>query len=161
MASELERFPDKILFQIIKQIAENCESDRVPLESEINDEIITLIDRTLKIFGVVDDPKYIDDEYLWVILKMNMNKLSDDRLVGNLERPEIKEYEFDIDVSETVYQTQTWRDTVESYGDPYSLVRIMEENADWDYFNGREIDTDIHDSETNDIRINRKSFNEI
>jgi hypothetical protein len=62
MASELERFPDKILFQIIKQIAENCESDRVPLESEINGEIITLIDRTLKIFGVVDDPKYIDDE---------------------------------------------------------------------------------------------------
>jgi hypothetical protein len=161
MASELERFPDKILFQIIKQIAENCESDRVPLESEINDEIITLIDRTLKIFGVVDDPKYIDDEYLWVILKMNMNKLSDDRLVGNLERPEIKEYEFDIDVSETFYQLTTWTHRIESYGSPYSLAKAMEYNGDLDYWQGREGNSDIQDSEINQIRIDKKSFGEV
>jgi hypothetical protein len=161
MASELERFPDKILFQIIKQIAENCESDGVPLESEINGEIITLIDRTLKIFGVVDDPEYIDDEYLWVILKMNMNKLSDDRLVGNLERPEIKEYEFDIDVSETFYQLTTWTHQIESYGSPYSLAKAMEYNGDLDYWEGREGHRDIHDSETNEIRIDKKSFGEV
>ena len=161
MASELERFPDKILFQIIKQIAENCESDRVPLESEINGEIITIIDRTLKIFGVVDNPKYIDDEYLWVTLKMNMNKLSDDRLVGNLERPEIKEYEFDIDVSETVYQLTTWTHQIESYGSPYSLAKAMEYNGDLDYWEGRESNVDIHDTETNEIRIDKKSFSEI
>jgi hypothetical protein len=161
MASELERFPDKILFQIIKQIAENCESDRVPLESEINGEIITIIDRTLKIFGVVDEPKYFDDEYLWVTLKMNMNKLSDDRLVGNLERPEIKEYEFDIDVSETVYQSTTWRHRIESYGSPYSLAKAMEYNGDLDYWEGRESNVDIHDTETNEIRIDKKSFSEI
>jgi hypothetical protein len=161
MASELERFPDKILFQIIKQIAENCESDGVPLESEINGEIITLIDRTLKIFGVVDDPKYIDDEYLWVILKMNMNKLSDDRLVGNLERPEIKEYEFDIDVSETFYQLTTWTHQIESYGNPYSLVKAMEYNADLDYWQGRQGNSDIQDSEINEIRIDKQSFGEV
>jgi hypothetical protein len=161
MASELERFPDKILFQIIKQIAENCESDGVPLESEINGEIITLIDRTLKIFGVVDDPEYIDDEYLWVILKMNMNKLSDDRLVGNLERPEIKEYEFDIDVSETFYQSTTWVHQIESYGSPYSLAKAMEYNGDLDYWEGREGNSDIQDSEINEIRIDKQSFDEV
>jgi hypothetical protein len=161
MASELERLPDKILFQIIKQIAENCESDRVPLESEINGEIITLIDRTLKIFGVVDDPKYIDDDYLWVTLKMNMNKLSDDRLVGNLERPEIKEYEFDIDVSETFYQSTTWVHQIESYGSPYSLAKAMEYNGDLDYWEGREGNSDIHDSEINEIRIDKQSFGEV
>ena len=161
MASELERFPDKILFQIIKQIAENCESDGVPLESEINGEIITLIDRTLKIFGVVDDPEYIDDEYLWVILKMNMNKLSDDRLVGNLDRPEIKEYEFDIDVSETFYQSTTWVHQIESYGSPYSLAKAMEYNGDLDYWEGREGNSDIQDSEINEIRIDKQSFDEV
>jgi hypothetical protein len=92
---------------------------------------------------------------------LNKDKLGEDKLTGNLIKPELKKYEFNIEVSETIYQTQTWRDTVESYGDPYSLVRVMEENADWDYYTGREIFTDIHDSEANEIRINRKSFTEI
>ena len=161
MESSLESVPDRILFQIIKQIAENCESDRVPLESEINGEIITLIDRTLKIFGVVDDPKYIDDDYLWTILKMNLSKLSDDKLVGNLERPEIKEYEFDIDVSETVYQLTTWTHQIKSYGSPYSLAKAMEYTGDLVYWEGREGNSDIQDSEINEIRIDKKSFGEI
>jgi len=161
MASELESLPDRILFQIIKQIAKNCESDRISLESEFNNEVIQIIDRTIKIFGVVDDPKYIDDEFLWTVLKMNMNKLSDDRLVGNLERPEIKEYEFDIDVNETIYQSTSWTHRIESYGNPYRIASAMEYNGDLYYYSGREGYTDIHDSETNEIRIDKRSFKEI
>ena len=161
MASELERFPDKVLFQIIKQIAENCESDRVPLESEFDNEIISIIDQTLRIFGVIDNPKYIDDEFLWTVLKMNINKLSDDKLVGNLERPDIKEYEFDIDVSETVYQTSSWTHRIESYGNPYRIVKAMEYNGDLDYWEGRQGYIDINDSETNEIRIDKRSFKEV
>jgi hypothetical protein len=161
MASELERLSDKVLFQIIKQIDENCESNSISLESEFGDEIITVIDQTLKIFGIIDNPKYIDDEFLWTVLKMNMNKLSDDRLVGNLERPEIKEYEFDIDVSETVYQTSSWTHRIESYGNPYRIARAMEYNGDLDYWEGRQGYTDINDSETNEIRIDKRSFKEI
>ena len=161
MASELERFPDKVLFQIIKQIAENCESDRVPLESEFDNEIISIIDQTLRIFGVIDNPKYIDDEFLWTVLKMNMNKLSDDKLVGSLERPDIKEYEFDIDVSEKVYQTSSWTHRIESYGNPYRIAKTMEYNGDLDYWEGRQGYTDINDSETNEIRIDKRSFKEV
>lgn len=161
MASELERLSDKVLFQIIKQIVENCESDSIPLESEFNDDIISVIDQTLKIFGIVDSPKYIDDEFLWTVLKMNINKLSDDKLVGNLERPDIKEYEFDIDVNETIYQTTSWTHRIESYGNPYRIASAMEYNGDLDYYSGREGYTDIHDSETNEIRIDKRSFREI
>ena len=161
MASELESIPDRILVQIIKQIAKNCESDRISLESEFNDEVIQIIDRTLKIFGVIDSPKYIDDEFLWTVLKMNINKLSDDKLVGSLERPEIKEYEFDIDVNETIYQTTSWTHRIESYGNPYRIASAMEYNGDLDYYSGREGYTDIHDSETNEIRIDKRSFKEI
>lgn len=161
MASELERLSDKVLFQIIKQVAENCESESIPLESEFNDDIISVIDQTIKIFGVVDNPKYIDDEFLWTVLKMNINKLSDDKLVGNLERPDIKEYEFNIEVNEVVYQTTSWMHRIESYGNPYRIARAMEYNGDLDYYSGREGYTDIHDSETNEIRIDKRSFREI
>ena len=160
MASELEKISDRIMFQIIKEVARNCESEGISFGS-INSEVSDVIKDTLKIFGVIDRIQYIDDDYIWALVNLNKDKLSDDKLTGNLIKPELKKYEFNIEVSETIYQTQTWRDTVESYGDPYSLVRVMEENSDWDYYNGREIFTDIHDSETNEIRINRKSFTEI
>jgi hypothetical protein len=160
MASELEKIPDRAMFQILKQVARNCESEGISFGG-INSEVSDVIKDTLKIFGVVDKIRFIDEDYVWTLVNLNKDKLSDDKLTGSLIRPELKEYEFDTQITETVYQTQSWRDTVESYGDPYSLVRIMEENADWDYFNGREIYTDIYDSETNEISINRKSFNEI
>jgi hypothetical protein len=160
MASELEKIPDRIMHQIIKQVARNCESEGISF-GRINAEVSEVINSSLKIFGIIDRIDYTDEDYVWAVVNLNKDKLGEDKLIGNLIKPELKKYEFNIEVNETVYQTQIWRDTVESYGDPYSLVRIMEENADWDYFNGREIDTDIHDSETNDIRINRKSFNEI
>jgi len=161
MASSLESVPDRILFQIIKQLKKNCVSENISLNAEFDTEIISVIDQTIKIFGVVDNPQYIDDDYLWSVLKMNMNKLSDDKLEGNLERPKIKEYEFDIDVSETVYQSTTWTHRIESYGSPYSLVKAMEYNGDLDYWEGREGDRDVHDSETNEIRIDKRSFGEI
>jgi N-acetylneuraminic acid mutarotase len=160
MASELEKIPDRAMFQILKQVARNCESEGISFGG-INSEVSDVIKDTLKIFGVVDKIRYIDEDYIWTLVNLNKDKLSDDKITGSLIRPELKKYEFNSEVSETIYQTQTWRDTVESYGDPYSLVRVMEENSDWDYYNGREIFTDIYDSETNEIRINRKSFNEI
>ena len=161
MASELETLPDKILFQVLKQLKKNCESENIHLNAEFDTEIITVIDQTLKIFGIIDSPKYIYDEFLWTVLKMNINKLSDDKLVGNLERPEIKEYEFDIDVNETIYQTTSWTHRIESYGNPYRIASAMEYNGDLDYYSGREGYTDIHDSETNEIRIDKRSFKEI
>lgn len=161
MASSLESVPDRILFQIIKQLKKNCESEDFSLNSEFNDEIVGIIDQTIKIFGVVDNPQYIDDEFLWTVFKMNINKLSDDKLEGNLERPKIKEYEFDIYVSETVYQSTTWTHQIESYGNPYSLVKTMEYNGDLEYWEGREGNRDVHDSDTNEIRIDKRSFGEI
>ena len=78
MASELESLPDKILFQVLKQLKKNCESEDIHLNAEFDDEVVTVIDQTLKIFGLIDSPKYIDDEFLWTVLKMNINKLSDE-----------------------------------------------------------------------------------
>jgi hypothetical protein len=161
MASELESLPDKILFQVLKQLKKNCESEGIHLNAEFDTEIISVIGQTIKIFGIVDNTKYIDDEFLWTVFKMNINKLSDDKLVGSLERPDIKEYEFDIVVSETVYQTSSWTHRIESYGNPYRIARAMEYNADLDYWEGSQNYTDINDSETNEIRIDKRSFKEI
>jgi hypothetical protein len=161
MASDLERYSDKTLFQIMKRIQDECNSENISLESAFSTRIVELIDRSLKIFGVIDNPKYIDDEFLWVLIKMNRDKLNDEKLSGSLDRPEAQEYEFDVNVSETVYQTTSWEHRVESYGSPYELVNAMDYNGDFDYWEGREGYRDIGDSETNEINIVKRSFKKI
>ena len=160
MVSELEKIPDRAMFQILKQVARNCESEGISFGG-INSEVSDVIKDTLKIFGVVDKIRYIDEDYVWTLVNLNKDKLSDDKLTGSLIRPELKEYEFDTQITETVYQTQSWENTVESYGDPYYLVRLMEYEGEFDYYNGRQGYNDIHDTEITDIEIVRKSFTEI
>jgi hypothetical protein len=160
MASELEKIPDRAMFQILKQVARNCESEGISFGS-INVEVSEVINDTLKIFGVVDKIRYIDDDYIWMLVNLNKDKLSDDKLTGSLIRPQLKEYEFDTQVSETVYQTQSWENTIESYGDPYYLARLMEYQGDFEYYEGKQGYSDVHDSEINEITIVRKSFTEI
>ena len=160
MASELEKIPDRAMFQILKQVARNCESEGISFGS-INSEVSEVINDTLKIFGVVDKIRYIDDDYIWTLVNLNKDKLSDDKLTGSLIRPQLKEYEYDVQVSETVYQTQSWENTIESYGDPYYLARLMEYQGDFEYYEGKQGYSDVHDSEINEITIVRKSFTEI
>ena len=160
MASELEKISDKIMFQIIKEVSRNCESAGLRFGG-INIEVSEIIQSTIKIFGVIDRTEYIDEDYIWTLVILNKDKLSEDKLTGNLIRPKLKEYEFDTEVSETVYQTQSWENTIESYGDPYSLVKLIDYNGDFEYYNGRQNHSDVHDSEINEITIVRKSFTEI
>jgi len=160
MASELEKIPDRVMFQIIKEVARNCESEGISF-GRINPEVSDVIKNTLKIFGVIDEIKYIDDDYIWALVNLNKDKFSEEKLTGSLIRPQLKEYEYDTQVSETVYQTQSWENTIESYGDPYYLVKLMEYNGDFEFYEGKQGYSDIHDTETTDIDIVRKSFTEI
>ena len=160
MASELEKIPDRLLFEIIKKVARNCASERISFVS-LNTDVVQVIDDTLKIFGVVDEISYIDEDYICTLVNLNEDKLSEDKLTDSLIKPQLKEYKFDTQVNETIYQSQTWENTVESYGNPYQLVKLMNYDGNFNHYDGRESGTEIHDSETNDISIDRKSFTRI
>ena len=67
MASELEKIPDRAMFQILKQVARNCESEGISFGG-INSEVSDVIKDTLKIFGVVDKIRYIDEDYVWTLV---------------------------------------------------------------------------------------------
>jgi hypothetical protein len=160
MESELEKISDRVIFQIIKKVAHDCESERISFVS-INEEVSQVIDNTLNIFGVIDVIEYIDTDYIWTLVNLNRDKLSEDKLTGSLIKPQLKTYKFDTEVSETVYQTQTWENTVSSYGNPHQLIKLMDYNSNFDVYEGRGGHIEIHDSETGDIKIDRKSFTEI
>ena len=160
MASELEKISDRIMFQIIKQVARNCESEGISF-GRISTEVSEVINSSLKILGIIDRIDYTDEDYVLAVVNLNKDKLGEDKLTGSLIRPQLKEYEYDVQVSETIYQTQSWENTIESYGDPYYLVKLMEYNGDFEFYEGKQGYSDIHDTETTDIDIVRKSFTEI
>jgi hypothetical protein len=161
MASKLEKLSDRILFSIIKNVAEKCDSESVSIKT-YDDDNKNIIESILKLFGVVEVINYEDSDFIYSLLKLNVDKLYNQKLESSLDRPQMKTYTFDIDVSETVYQRTTWQHKISSYSDnPYSLARVIDMDGNLDYWEGREIDRDVHDSETNDYNIDSSSFTEI
>jgi len=159
--NQFESLSDKLLFRFLKIIYANLISEDVRLNTstKMDGEISTLISSSLKPAGF-NTLRYLEEDYLFETLKLNLQYVESGNLEGNLDRPELTEYKFNVSVSETVYQTQTYENTVESYGNPYDLVKTMEYNGDFDYWDGYNINTDIHDSETTDISVDRRSFRE-
>ena len=161
MKNQFESLSDKLLFKIATKVYSYLSGEGVVItpRTSFNNEITENITDAIKPLGF-GSTDYIDDEFLFEIIKLNLQDVSNGSLSGQLVRPELKEYEFNTEVYETIYQTQTWTNTIMSYGEPYFLIKVMDYNGDFEYYNGRETYSDIHDSEINEINIQRKSFRE-
>lgn len=152
--SKLENVDDKLLVTI----------SRLILEDEVNDGIYDVITDVfeyeqvydayidnLKNFGIKGE--IIDVDFLKNFISMNRSELEDEEYTGGFIRPEVKQYAVDARVNETVNQTLTYRHKVSSYSKETVKERVIfEENEGiTSVWEGTHIDTDIYDSETNEI----------
>ena len=162
MENQFENLSDKLLFIIASKVYEHLSNERIVINqsSKFDDEVIPIIDDSIKPLGF-NSIDYIEDEFLYEVVRLNLQDITYGSLSGQLVRPELTKYEFDTDVTETVYQSQTWRNTISSYGNPYDLIKAIDYNGDFDYYNGRETDTNIFDSTTDEIKIDRYSFRKV
>lgn len=159
--SKLEGYSDRVLFLIIKQVAEKCDEEGEDWKlGNYNSQISEIIQNSFKPFGI-ESNTYEDDDFIWSLLKNNLDIIGEEKLPKPLNRPDLKKYEFQVAVSETLYQTVYYEHTIESYSNkPYYVVRAMDEQGNFEYWDGRESHRDIHDSDTNEITIDRR-FTEI
>ena len=159
--SKFEGYSDKMLFRVLKMIIESCDDEGINWEKgQYDSEVSGAIREAVVPLGI-EIVSYLDEDFLWSLLKKNITLLGNDKLEQPLIRPEANEYSFQTTVSETVYQTSYYQDTMTSYSDnPYYIVKAMEYNGDYDYWEGNQVHTDIHDSETNNITIQKK-FNKL
>lgn len=162
MKNQFEGLSDRLLFKIATKLYENLSNEGIVVNksTKFDDNVIPIIDSTIKPLGF-NSTEYLEDDFLFEVLRLNLQDITYGSLGGQLVRPELTEYEFDTDVTETVYQRQTWVNTISSYGNPYDLIKAIDNNGDFDYYDGRETDTDIFDSSTDEIRIDRTSFRKI
>ncbi len=157
MASSLEKIPDKLIYKILKPIAmefKRVEDVKNILDYDENDLRKSILER-IRLIGGHD--LYEDYDYVTQVISMNFNKFQDETFGEWLTRPEIKEFVITTRVSMTEYKTEYYNNSLESYSkeNAYLVAKLLEYDGEFDYWEGELIDTDVHDSETNEIKIYR------
>jgi hypothetical protein len=157
MASNLESIPSKLLFKIFAPIAKKFENP-----SEVSEKVFDYYEDDLR-DKIYERGKLIgfrkntteDLDFVARLIELNFEKFQSDTLEGDLEIPESKEYRVIIKADQTQWTSEYWEHRIYSYSNinAENSSRWLESNGELDYFNGKHIDTDYHDTETTEIRI--------
>lgn len=160
--SKFETYSDKLLFKFLKEIITLLEDDGINYATmKFDDDVSTVLHDSLKKFGI-DVLPYIDQDFLFVLIKRNISILQESNLTSPLDRPTCSEYSFDVSASVTLYQTEYYEHKISSYSEnPYRIVKTMENDGNFSYYEGKLTYTDVHDSETNEINIEKNTFYKI
>ena len=163
--SKLQNFNQRILKKLIstlyKVLLEN-DSENPKIYNISDDDVFRSIEYTLELMGL-GKVEYEDIDFVFALYSMNYSKIKDGIIESDLEIPQISEYTFKIDVNETLYQTTTYKHRLFSYSES-NVIPISQKAENDGYFSvyeGNPIDTNVHDSETNDISWNNHSVTKI
>jgi hypothetical protein len=156
--SKLEGLDDKTLIYICQEIInESYESNYGEVADVFEYESITdIYESNLKIIGL-KNIETIDLDFILNLIKLNIENLVQEGFDGTLKRPTFGKYFIDAKVNETLFQTVIYQHKIYSYSeDTVSEVANYEEQQGiksvWE---GEHIDTNVYDSETNEINWGR------
>lgn len=153
--SKLEEYSDKVLYKICEQVLKNWDET-----DSFNSEFTEVCDEILKFYGVEAD--YIDYDFLYNLIVLN--KFGENK-IDNFKRPKVQEYSFEYDAHETQYVRKSFRHEIETYmvdeKEIFDIVSLMEDNGYIDYYDGREVDYDIYDSDINDLILDKSSLQKV
>lgn len=154
--SKLENIPDKILYLIIKKI-----NDSINIDLEDSD-FIEESDSIAKIMGI-GNLDYIDYNYIASTFELNTPSFWEkDKLEGEINRPKPKLYLYDwyerkIETVETTYRLQQTSYSSKLVED---TIRMIDNDGNLEWYDGKEIDREYIDGETTDSGFIRGSIRE-
>ena len=159
--SKLEQLSDKMLSQFFIQLGkiyngafENSDYSPLADDSSFRDDC----DSVSTIFGL-GQCDWIDLDY--IITLINMNPSISEGIVN--KRPKVGTYTYEMDIHESVAQRQTYKHTSTSYS-PKTLLQIaevMQSEGDISPWDGEHIDTEVYDSDTSDVKLDKDSVKKI
>lgn len=163
--SKLEILGPKILKKIISLLYKQLlkiGSENPKVYNLGDGEVYESIESTLRFVGF-GDSEPIDVDFVFALYKMNHMNIQDGEIIGELIKPKISTYRFDIDVEERVYQTNTWTHHVDSYSEDnvIPISQYLESEGGFDIFDGDVTYTSTDSSDIIDIRWDRRSINKI
>ena len=159
-ASIFETIPEKTLFKFIKMVMK--EVDFETLESSQNYELREGIETVESTLGIRGNDSSLDCDYIYNVWQMNENLFEEDKLTQPLNKPELKNVEFDWYGWETQWVKTINQHKIETYGsdrdDMMNYVYGLRNDGNLNWYDGKEIDSQVTESETTDDDIDDNSF---
>jgi hypothetical protein len=156
--SKLEGLDDKTLIYICQEIINECHEEDNGEVSDVfeYEEITEIYQNILKMIGL-KDIETIDLDFILNLIKLNIENLVQEGFDGTLKRPTVGKYFIDAKVNETVFQDVFYRHKVNSYSEDTvrEVVNYEEQQGIKSVWEGEHIDTNVYDSETNEINWGR------
>jgi hypothetical protein len=160
MKSPYENLSDKVLFRFIKMLMD--EVDFSELETSQDSELNDAIDTIKSYFPVQSDDYTIDADFIYNLWKLNFESFDEETLTSPLYRPKFKQVTFDWHVWETQWVKTINQHEIETYGsdrdDIMNYIYGMRNDGNLNWYDGKEIDSQVTESETTDDDIDDNSF---
>ena len=160
--SKLETISEIKLFYLLKGIKKDYVGD-IDYETIEDNDFLNICDVWSKMLSL-GDLDFVD--YNFIIETFTINPDYDfltKKLVNSIKIPVASEYSFDVDEFRTNRVKYTYQHTIVSYNENLVqyTIRGMENNSSFDYWDGKLIDEDIYDTDTNDVEIDMQSITKI
>ena len=151
--SKFEQIGDRMLFNFIKRVSNHVDLDTIDHSTEY--EFQQAVQDVSKLFTI--DTDYIDEDYLLNVFRLNEDLFNNSSLESPLERPTVKEYEYDWEVKMKQTVIETYSHRISLYSDDIDEVR----NVLWNMrsegylspFDGEMINDEVRNSEMEDDEL--------
>ena len=154
--SIFEKMSDRVIFLIIKQIINKVDFDMVENSADWN--FYEVVQTVCKLFSI--NPSVQDTDFLYNIIKLNKSMFDEGSLTSKLERPTLKNYEYDWVVSIKRIVNEYWRNTISLYSDKNDIKGVLynlRSEGTLEIFDGDMYEEDIRDNEMLDDEIDNVS----
>jgi hypothetical protein len=155
-ASIFEKMSDRVIFSISKEIVNEVDVDTV--ENSADWMFYQAVESVCKMYSI--DPSIQDTDFLFNIIKLNESMFDEGSLTSKLDRPTLKNYEYDWVVTMKTIVNEYYRNTISLYTDKddvNSVLYSLKSEGTLDVFDGDLFEEDTRDSEMLDDELDNVS----
>jgi hypothetical protein len=97
---------------------------------------------------------YIDIDFIFNLYVLNVDKITTNKAFADLTIPEPKEYSYDVSENRVQYVETVYRNTITSYSkhSVSPIIQLLQDDGNFDYYDGKEVSDIITDSEIQEVR---------
>jgi hypothetical protein len=154
--SIFEKMSDRVIFSISKEIVNEVDVDTV--ENSADWSFYETVQSVCKMYSI--DPSIQDTDFLFNIIKLNESMFDEGSLTSKLDRPTLKNYEYDWVVTMKTIVNEYYRNTISLYTDKdevNSVLYSLKSEGTLDVFDGDLFEEDTRDSEMLDDELDNVS----
>jgi hypothetical protein len=154
--SIFEKMSDRVIFSISKEIVNEVDVDTV--ENSADWMFYQAVESVCKMYSI--DPSIQDTDFLFNIIKLNESMIDEGSLTSKLDRPTLKNYEYDWVVTMKTIVNEYYRNTISLYSNKdevNSVLYTLKSEGTLDVFDGDLFEEDTRDSEMLDDELDNVS----